>query len=291
MSVIHVESDEQFATEMQAAANAGKVVVVDFFATWCGPCVRIAPVFSQLSVKYNDSTFLKVDVDKCKGSAETQGVSAMPTFRFYRGSKQVDELRGADPVELTKKVETHCSGAGASASGAVQIGSYVDLNPHIDFKNSECLNESDTHTFRKALSKEEEGHLESDCDEQLLLTITFQQPVKIHSLLIQGPSNGQAPKNVKLFINTTSMDFDSAENGKSVQEFELTADTTAEGVQIPLKYVKFQTVNSLTMFVRDNQGDEEVTIIERVGIMGQLREKSDMNEFKRVSGQKGEAHG
>ena len=42
--------------------------------------------------------------------------------------------------------------------------------------------------------------------------------------------------------------------GKSVQEFELTADTTAEGVQIPLKYVKFQTVNSLTMFVRDNQG-------------------------------------
>ena len=38
-------------------------------------------------------------------------------------------------------------------------------------------------------------------------------------------------------------------------------------------------------------GDEEVTIIERVGIMGQLREKSDMNEFKRVSGQKGEAHG
>jgi len=291
MSVTHVESDEQFATEMQTAASSGKVVVVDFFATWCGPCVRIAPVFSQLSAKYSDSTFLKVDVDKCKGSAETQGISAMPTFRFYRGSQQLDELRGADPVELTKKVESHCSGGGAGVSGAGQVGSYVDLTPHIDFKKSECLNESDTHTFRKALKKDEEGHLESDCDEQLLLTVTFQQPVRIHSLLIQGPSNGQAPKNVKLFINTTSMDFDGAENGKSVQEFELTAESTAEGAQIPLKYVKFQNVNSLTIFVKDNQGDEEITVIERIGILGQLKEKSDMNEFKRVSGQKGEAHG
>jgi len=269
MSVIHVESDEQFATEMQAAA--GKTVVVDFFATWCGPCVRIAPVFSQLSAKYSDSTFLKVDVDKCKASAEAQGISAMPTFRFYRGTQQLEELRGADPVELTKKVEAHCSGGGSTGGGAGQVGSYVELNSHIDFKNSECLNESDTHTFKNALVKEQEGHLESDCDEQLLMTLTFQQPVRIHSLLIQGPDNGQAPKTVKLFINTTSMDFDGAESGKSVQEFELTAESTAEGVQIPLKYVKFQSVNSLTIFVRDNQGDEEVTVVERIGIMGQLR--------------------
>ena len=42
--------------------------------------------------------------------------------------------------------------------------------------------------------------------------------------------------------------------GKCVQEFELTAETTAEDVQIPLKYVKFQSVNSITVFVRDNQG-------------------------------------
>ena len=52
-------------------------------------------------------------------------------------------------MELTKKVETHCKGgaAGGAASSGL-IGSYVDLSQHIDFKNSECLNESDTHTFR-----------------------------------------------------------------------------------------------------------------------------------------------
>lgn len=50
----------------------------------CGPCQRIAPHFEQLPNKYPRAIFLKVDVDKCQDTAAAQGVSAMPTFFFYR---------------------------------------------------------------------------------------------------------------------------------------------------------------------------------------------------------------
>lgn len=54
----NVQDDEEFATVMAAAGN--KVVVVDYNATWCGPCQRIHPTFVQLAKKYPDALFLGV---------------------------------------------------------------------------------------------------------------------------------------------------------------------------------------------------------------------------------------
>ncbi|XP_015607637.1 thioredoxin-1-like, partial [Cephus cinctus] len=94
-----INDDGQFHGEM---SNAGtKLVVVDFTATWCGPCQRIAPVFEQLSVKYLNAVFLKVDVDKYAETAAGQGVSAMPTFIFYRNRTRLGLCQGADPSGLT----------------------------------------------------------------------------------------------------------------------------------------------------------------------------------------------
>lgn len=50
----------------------------------CGPCERIAPVFESLARKYPRAVFLKVDVDECQETAQQQGVTAMPTFIFFR---------------------------------------------------------------------------------------------------------------------------------------------------------------------------------------------------------------
>lgn len=286
-AVVQVEDDQQFAAALLKAANDSKVAVVDFFASWCGPCHRIAPNFVQLSLKFKDSVFLKVDVDKCQETAALRGVSAMPTFHVYKANVKVDELRGADPVALEKLVEKHCT----ASSGGGEVGAgYCDLNSCIDFPRSECLNESDEHGFREAFKKEA-GYLESDCDEQLLMTIAFTQPIRLHSLQLFGPQDGRAPKTVKLFINQTAIDFASAERSNCVQELKLTKDDVAEDALIPLKYVKFQNVVSLTVFVKDNQGGEETSVIKYLGFIGQTREKSDMKEFKRVSGTKGEAHG
>merc|ERR1712230_83825 len=69
----------------QCLADAGdKLVVVDFTATWCGPCQRIAPVFAKLAEEMPDVVFVKVDVDENDETASACGIQSMPTFQFYK---------------------------------------------------------------------------------------------------------------------------------------------------------------------------------------------------------------
>ena len=89
-------------------AEAGKkTVIIDFTATWCGPCQRIAPLFASLEEEFKHVVFCKVDVDENGGIAERYNVSAMPTFKALRAGAVVGELQGADPDALRKLVETN----------------------------------------------------------------------------------------------------------------------------------------------------------------------------------------
>jgi thioredoxin 1 len=88
--------------------NAGdKLVAVDFTATWCGPCQRIGPKFVEMAATYTDVVFIKVDVDENAETAEHCGIEAMPTFKFYKNSKEIDELVGASEEQLKAKIEAN----------------------------------------------------------------------------------------------------------------------------------------------------------------------------------------
>ncbi|KAH0517158.1 Sushi, von Willebrand factor type A, EGF and pentraxin domain-containing protein 1 [Microtus ochrogaster] len=77
----------------EALAAAGdKLVVVDFSATWCGPCKMIKPFFHSLSEKYSSVVFLEIDVDDCQDVAADCEVKCMPTFQFYKKGQK--EMRG-----------------------------------------------------------------------------------------------------------------------------------------------------------------------------------------------------
>ncbi|CAG0907457.1 unnamed protein product, partial [Darwinula stevensoni] len=112
MAVRVIRDETHFQGELTAAGN--KLVVADFTASWCGPCQRIAPAFSDMSVRYNKAVFLKIDVDNCSETAAAQGVTAMPTFIFYRNKVKVDRLQGADPTALENKIKQYYD-AGDSA--------------------------------------------------------------------------------------------------------------------------------------------------------------------------------
>ncbi|KAK6924434.1 Thioredoxin domain [Dillenia turbinata] len=89
--------------------DPNKLVVIDFTASWCGPCRFIGPFFVELAKKFNDVVFLKVDVDELKTVAEEWRVEAMPTFLFIKQGKQVEKVVGAKKEELQKTIEKYAS--------------------------------------------------------------------------------------------------------------------------------------------------------------------------------------
>eukprot|EP00571_Detonula_confervacea_P010766 CAMPEP_0172297254 /NCGR_PEP_ID=MMETSP1058-20130122/349_1 /TAXON_ID=83371 /ORGANISM="Detonula confervacea, Strain CCMP 353" /LENGTH=163 /DNA_ID=CAMNT_0013006383 /DNA_START=34 /DNA_END=525 /DNA_ORIENTATION=- len=92
-------------SRIQSAALQDKLTVIDFTATWCGPCKMIAPIFKEMSEEMGSrAQFIKVDVDDNPEAAQKYGVSAMPTFLFIKGGEVVDRLMGANTERLKELV-------------------------------------------------------------------------------------------------------------------------------------------------------------------------------------------
>ncbi|KAI8374448.1 thioredoxin-like protein [Radiomyces spectabilis] len=93
--------------EFNQLINNSKLVVVDFHATWCGPCKLIAPKFAKLVDVYPDVVFAKVDVDEVADVASHVSVRAMPTFMYFINGNKVDEVVGASLKDIEDKIKTH----------------------------------------------------------------------------------------------------------------------------------------------------------------------------------------
>lgn len=71
-------------------------VIVKFFATWCGPCKMIAPVFEKLSQEFEKQVkFIEIDVDDCEGIAGNYYVSSVPTFIIFKNNAEFNRASGA----------------------------------------------------------------------------------------------------------------------------------------------------------------------------------------------------
>ena len=90
--------------------NGSKVTVIDFYATWCGPCKVIAPKMVEYSEKYPDVSFYKIDVDETPDVAAKMGIRAMPTSLYFKNGEKVDEVLGAAPPAIEGAVKKHARG-------------------------------------------------------------------------------------------------------------------------------------------------------------------------------------
>lgn len=96
----------EYVTAAQVAQlqSEGKKLLVQYTAAWCNPCKQLTPRLSNLSNKYSDVTFVKVDVDENMDSARELLISTVPTVMIYDGETLVNRSTGANHDNVYSKI-------------------------------------------------------------------------------------------------------------------------------------------------------------------------------------------
>ncbi|KAH9981457.1 PITH domain-containing protein [Lactifluus volemus] len=160
----------------------------------------------------------------------------------------------------------------------------------LDLSQLNCLNEVDEHNLKSILSDKTrnmtDSYLLSDADEELLLNIHFNQAVRVRSIILHTAEPQKGPKLIKILINRNAISFEDVEDAEEpevAQILEVPEDAIKEGRQIDLRFVRFQSVNTLHIFVCSNHGGEETTRLDAIDILGfPSGSTKDFSELKKA---------
>lgn len=89
--------------ELEQMKSNGDKILVDFFATWCGPCKALIPLLESLEGEYPSVKFVKMDVDQNRDYIMDIGIRSVPTVMFFNGTEKVNESAGMKNSEYYKE--------------------------------------------------------------------------------------------------------------------------------------------------------------------------------------------
>ncbi|PON67471.1 Thioredoxin [Parasponia andersonii] len=100
-------TNDEWKNHFKEHKKKNKLVVIDFTTAWCGPCRSMEPVLKELSDKYTDVEFVKIDMDELPGVAAEYGIHVLPSFLLMKKGNQLDKVIGARKDELQNKIKKH----------------------------------------------------------------------------------------------------------------------------------------------------------------------------------------
>ena len=105
-------TDDNFASEVN---DSEKPVLVDYWATWCGPCKMVGPIVEEIAIEFSDKIKVrKLDVDANQNSAAQQNVMSIPTLAIFKGGEVVAQQVGALSKTQLTELYTGCYGKACS---------------------------------------------------------------------------------------------------------------------------------------------------------------------------------
>ncbi|KAJ9467623.1 Thioredoxin-like protein 1 [Diplonema papillatum] len=152
---------------------------------------------------------------------------------------------------------------------------HTDLFEFVNRGNVDCLNASPEHPasnlFLGAGSKTAGTVLCSDVDEELLITVPFREKVKVYAIEFTAPNDGRKPSHVKVFMNAANLGFEDCEEAIPAQEAELSWTPAGDEQKAILhtRFVKFQNVDSISLYITSNTEDAPVTCLSGLTFLGQ----------------------
>lgn len=320
MSIQFVKSAKEFEDYLKN----NSYIVLNFTASWCGPCQAIKALVDQAYVENKNVEIVRIDLDSQHDLAEKYNITAVPSFVFIENGNEVDRIQGANAQQLISKIQEFNTkaqghkrkGKGLGAEDVISSNNdlkdikvlipknFEILNSTIDFSGYEVLNclslykDSKTKSVVDLKATLDKSAVVSDSDSQLLFYIPFLNISKIYSVLIKIKSKKdhrdgnlnldsddmeevQKPNLVKIWCNTQSiLSFDEASSDANAPHVEkITDDNEEEWLNIKVKFVRFQNVQNITIFI-DGDDEDYHTLIEKiviVGVNGDSKEQGKIN--------------